>query len=147
MDHLDVVTAFLNPEIDDDNIYITLPDGWPEGLNAPKIIIRLRKALYSIKQAPRLWHDNLNAFLLSLGFTQSSANPNLDLCSNDILILLFINDISMSYPVATAKVAIDVQAKLPEIYWITNLSPACHFLGNEICRSEIGTGISLRQKA
>jgi len=30
MDHLDVVTAFLNPEIDDDDIYMTLPKGWPE---------------------------------------------------------------------------------------------------------------------
>jgi len=28
MDHLDVVTAFLNHEIDDDDIYMTLPDGW-----------------------------------------------------------------------------------------------------------------------
>jgi len=27
MDHLDVVTAFLNPEIDDDDIYMTLPVG------------------------------------------------------------------------------------------------------------------------
>jgi esterase/lipase superfamily enzyme len=52
MDHLDVVTAFLNPEIDDDDIYMTLPEGWLEGLNAPKIIVRLRKALYCIKQAP-----------------------------------------------------------------------------------------------
>jgi len=70
MNHLDGVTAFLNPEIDDDDIYMTLPDGWPEGLKAPKIIVRLRKALYSLKQAPRLWHDDINAFLLSLGFTQ-----------------------------------------------------------------------------
>jgi len=76
MDHLDVVTAFLNPEIDDDDIYMTLPEGWPEGLNAPKIIVRLRKALYGLKQAPRLWHDDINAFLLSPGFTQSSADPS-----------------------------------------------------------------------
>jgi len=48
MDHLDVVTAFLNPKIDDDDIYMTLPEGWPEGLNASKIIIRLRKALYGL---------------------------------------------------------------------------------------------------
>jgi len=46
MDHLNIVTAFLNPEIDDDDIYITLPEGWPEGLNAQKIIFRLWKALY-----------------------------------------------------------------------------------------------------
>jgi len=27
MDHLDVVTAFLNPEIDDHDIFMTLPEG------------------------------------------------------------------------------------------------------------------------
>jgi hypothetical protein len=52
MDHLNVVTAFLNLKIDDDDIYMTLPEGWPEGLNAPKIVVRLRKALYGLKQAP-----------------------------------------------------------------------------------------------
>jgi hypothetical protein len=66
MQHLDVVTAFLNLEIDDD-IFLTLPDGWPEGLNAPKIIVRLRKALYGIKQAPWLWHDDINAVYCLLG--------------------------------------------------------------------------------
>jgi len=49
MDHLDVVTALLNPEMNDNDIYMTLPDGGPEGLNAPKIIVRLRKALYGLK--------------------------------------------------------------------------------------------------
>jgi len=60
MEHLDVVTAFLNPEINEDDIYMTLPEGWPEGLNAPKIIFRLRKALYGLTQAPRLWHNDIN---------------------------------------------------------------------------------------
>jgi hypothetical protein len=39
IDHLDVVTAFLNPEVDDDDIYMTLPEGWPESLNAPAIVV------------------------------------------------------------------------------------------------------------
>jgi hypothetical protein len=147
MDHLDVVTAFLNPEIDDDNIYMTLPEEWPEGLNAPKIIVRLRKALYGLKQAPRLWHDDINAFLLSLGFTQSSADHNLYLCSDGILILLYVDDISMSYPQAAAKAAIEVKGKLSEKYKITKLGPARQFLGIEIYRDENGTGISLGQKA
>jgi len=45
IDHLDVVTTFLNPEIDDDDIYMTLPEGWPGGLNAPTIIVQLTKAI------------------------------------------------------------------------------------------------------
>jgi len=144
MDHLDVVTAFLNPEIDDDDIYMTLPERWPEGSNAPKIVGRLRKALYGLKQAPRLWHDDINAFLLSLGFTQSSADPNLYLRSDGILILLYVDDISMSYPEAATKAAIEINAKLSEKYNITNLGQARQFLGIEIHRDD--TGISLGQK-
>jgi hypothetical protein len=53
----------------------------------------------------------------------------------------------MSYPEAATKAAIEVKAKLSEKYKILNLSPACHFLGIEIYRDEIGTGISLGQKA
>ena len=90
MDHLDVVTAFLNPEMDVDDIHMTLPEGWPEGLNAPKIIVRLRKALYGLEQVPRQWHNDINAVLLCLGFTQSSADPNLYLCSDGILLLLYV---------------------------------------------------------
>jgi len=111
VDHLDVVTAFLNPEIDHDDISITLPEEWRDGSNAPKIVIRLRKALYGLKQAPQLWHHNINTFLLSVGFTQSSANPNLYLCSDSILILLYVDDISKSYPEAATKAAIEVKAK------------------------------------
>jgi len=34
MGHVDVVSAFLNSEINHDDIYLTLQEGWPEGLNA-----------------------------------------------------------------------------------------------------------------
>jgi len=144
MDHLDVVTAFLNTEVEDGDIYMTLPEGWPEGSNAPTIVVRLRKDLYGLTQAPWLWHDDINAFPLSLGFTQSSADPNLYLRSNGILILLYVDDISMSYPEAAANAAIEVKVKLSERYKITNLGPAPQFLGIEIHLDD--TGISLGQK-
>jgi hypothetical protein len=145
MDHLDVVTAFLNPEIDDNDIYMTLPEGWPEGPKAPKIIVRLRKALYGLKQAPRLWHDDINASLLSLGFSQSLADPNLYLRSDGIMILLYVNNISMSYLEAAAKAEIEVKAKLSQQYKIMNLGPARQLLVIEIHRD--GPGVSLSQKA
>jgi hypothetical protein len=63
------------------------------------------------------------------------------------MILRYLDDISMSYPKAAAKRAIDVKAKLPDKHKITNLAPSRQFLGIEIYRNEKGTGISLRQKA
>jgi len=53
-DHLDVVATFLNPEIDNDDIYMTLPERWPEGSNASKIVVRFKKGLYGLEQAPQL---------------------------------------------------------------------------------------------
>ena len=67
-----IYTAFLNPEVDED-IYMVLPEGVPEA----NTIVKLKKALYGLKTAPRLWHKTINAFLLSLEFTQSEADPNL----------------------------------------------------------------------
>jgi hypothetical protein len=31
INHFDLVTAFLNPEFDDDDIYMVLLEGWPHG--------------------------------------------------------------------------------------------------------------------
>jgi hypothetical protein len=99
------------------------------------------------RAAVTLWHDDINAFLLSLGCTESSANPNHYLHSDGIPILLYVDDISMSYPEAATKAVIEVKAKLSEKYKITNLCPEYHFLGIKIYRDENGTGITLGQKA
>jgi hypothetical protein len=51
IDNSAVVTAFLNPEVDDHDMHLTLPKGYPEGLNAPAFVVRLKKALCGLKQA------------------------------------------------------------------------------------------------
>ena len=128
---------------------MVLPEGWPEDLDAhaPPIIVRLRKALYGLEQAPRLWHNDINTFLLFLGFAQSQADPNLYICSDGILILLFIDDISMMYArtESATKAVIEVKAKLPDKYRITNLGQARQFLHIEIHYDD--HSISLGQKA
>jgi hypothetical protein len=143
IDKLDVVTVFLNSDIEDDDIYITLLEGWQVGLNAPKIIVRLRNALYGVNPAPRLWLINFNSFLLSLGFTQSSADSNLYLGSNGILMLPYVNDITILYLEATTEAAIKDKLKFVEKYLIKNFAWASHFLGFEIYHNAFGTGISL----
>ena len=111
IDHLDVVTAFLNPEVDDPDLYMEVPVGWDDGSHDSEIaagtVVRLKKALYGLKQAPRPWYGDTSNFLLLLGFTQSKADPNLytfgDITSiGDItnisgrpltLLLLYVDDI------------------------------------------------------
>jgi len=47
----------------------------PEGVQVAegRKCLRLNKALYGLKQSPREWHQNINGFLLSLGFKRLQA--------------------------------------------------------------------------
>ena len=61
--------------------------------------------------------------------------------------LLYVDNISMLYPEDATKVAVEVKTRLSEKHKITNLGPACQFLGIKIHIEENGTGISCAQKA
>ena len=49
----------------------------PEGVFEANTIAKLKRVPYGLKMAPRPWHKTIDAFLLSLEFTQSEADPNL----------------------------------------------------------------------
>ena len=50
------------------------PDGYIQpGLE--HLVCKLKKSLYGLKQAPRCWNKSFREYLLSVGFSQSSADP------------------------------------------------------------------------
>nr|GEX18112.1 retrovirus-related Pol polyprotein from transposon TNT 1-94 [Tanacetum cinerariifolium] len=65
---MDVKTTFLNGTLKEE-VYVAQPDGFVDPDHQKKIY-RLRKALYGMKQAPRVWYDELSTFLTSKGFTK-----------------------------------------------------------------------------
>ena len=67
--HLDVKIAFLNGEIKED-IYISQPEGFLIK-GKEDHILKLKKALYSLKQAPRAWNSKLNEVFIQKGFVRS----------------------------------------------------------------------------
>ena len=53
-DQVDIVTAFLNGELEDkDEIYVEPPQGREQYRNGQKMYWRLRKTLYGLKQSAR----------------------------------------------------------------------------------------------
>ena len=49
---MDVKTAFLNGELDED-IYMIQPEGYVEESN-PNLVCKLNRSLYGLKQSPRM---------------------------------------------------------------------------------------------
>eukprot|EP00171_Calliarthron_tuberculosum_P002755 IDg2755t1 len=62
-DQMDIVTAFLNGDLDED-IFMEVPAGFKDPAR-PNIVCKLQKALYGLKQAPRQWYAKINDFLLN----------------------------------------------------------------------------------
>ncbi|KAA3470075.1 retrovirus-related Pol polyprotein from transposon TNT 1-94 [Gossypium australe] len=75
---VDVNNAFLNGELTEE-IYMSQPPGFEEtGLSGQKLVYKLNKALYGLRQAPRAWFQTLKHYLVGqLGFHASNADPSL----------------------------------------------------------------------
>lgn len=66
--HLDVKTAFLNGEIQEE-VYVIQPEGFVKK-GKENMVYKLIKALYGLRQAPRAWYAKLNKCLEELGFVR-----------------------------------------------------------------------------
>jgi len=145
--HMDVVTAFMNPKIDRDNIYREMPLGinWltSTGSVSTGSALVLRKALYGLKQAPRLWYEDIDGYLQSIGFRQSAEDPNLYL-QPGVLLVLYVDDLLIAYN-GTEGRGHQIKQLLQKKYKMCDLGAAKRFLGIGIERTEEG-GFSICQR-
>ena len=122
--YIDVKTAFLNPFLKE-KAYMAQPEGFEYG----SLVCRLHKALYGLKQAPRAWYANINSYLRKIEFQNSTADPNLYLAP-DVLLILFVDDTLI---VATSITALQkLKSQLTQKYDMTDLGEARQFLGLQI---------------
>jgi len=148
VDHMDVVTAFLNPRIDRGKIYMEMPLGidWlaSSGSASSRSVLILRKALYRLKQAPRLWYEDIDGYLQSIGFRQSAEDPNLYL-QQGVLLVLYVDDLLIAHNGAEGR-GHRIKQLLQKKYKMCDLGTAKRFLGIEIERSKDG-GFSICQRS
>ena len=135
LDQLDVKTAFLNAPVQED-IYISVP----EGMDIPAgYVMKLNRALYGIKQAPREWHKEIDTTLHTLGYTSCIK----DTClywkrtrTNNIIILgLFVDDMPTAYHRLDQSEWKEDKEKLKLKYELSELGDVHHVLGMKITRS------------
>ena len=63
---MDVKCAFLNGFLNEE-VFVEQPKGFQDP-HFPDHVLRLKKAVYEMKQAPRAWYDRLTNYLLDRGF-------------------------------------------------------------------------------
>ena len=70
---MDVTTAFLNGTLEEE-VFMQQPEGY-EVKGEEKLVCRLKKSIYGLKQSPRCWNIALDSFLKEMGFSQSINDP------------------------------------------------------------------------
>ena len=149
IEQMDVITAFLNPILQEE-VYMELPEGYtlPESHTFPRtsggrVICRLRKCLYSLKQAPRAWYTDIDAYLTgTLGFTRSEEDYNLYI-SKHVILLLFVDDILLFSPKMDAISAL--KSFLNAKYQMSDLGPIQQYLGIQVVRDRQAQTIHINQ--
>jgi len=140
VDHMNVVTAFLNPRIDQDNIYMEMPSGidWhvSRGSASSGSALILRKARYGLKQVPRLWYEDIDGYLQSIGFRQLAEDPNRYI-QQGVLLVLYVDDLLIAHNGAEGR-AHRIKQLLQKKYKMCDLGAAKRFLGIRIERTKDG---------
>lgn len=91
--HLDVTTAFLNGFLDE-TVYMKKPITYECNSNDNKVL-KLKRAIYGLKQSSRAWYQRVNDYLIDLGYKKSKYEPCLfTKCEGSVkvFIALFVDD-------------------------------------------------------
>lgn len=96
--HLDVTTAFLNGFLKED-VYMAKPVTHDCNSCSSKVL-KLKRAIYGLKQSSRAWNQRIDKCLKNLGFKQSQYEPCLYTKFEGnlkIIIALFVDDFFVFY--------------------------------------------------
>ncbi|WZY94101.1 hypothetical protein YC2023_066430 [Brassica napus] len=141
---MDVKNAFLQGELEDE-VYMLPPPGL-EGMVKPGNVLRLKKAIYGLKQSPRAWYHKLSTTLNGRGFRKSELDHTLFTLTTPagiVVLLVYVDDIVIT---GSDKVGIkETKEFLKSVFDIKDLGEMKYFLGIELCRSEEGLFISQRK--
>ncbi|CAI7906612.1 unnamed protein product [Closterium sp. NIES-54] len=142
---LDFSTAFLQGSLHEE-IWLRRPPGFT-GSFPPGTQWSLWRPVYSLRHAPREWHDTLRTTLAALGFAPSTADPSLFLRTNTSLppfyVLVYVDD--LVFATADIEALALVKSELQKRYTCTYLGELRSYLGLQITRDRARRTITLTQ--
>ncbi|CAL1375244.1 unnamed protein product [Linum trigynum] len=140
---MDVSNAFLHGELNEE-VYMKPPPG----MNLPdkRMVLKLKKSLYGLKQASRQWFAKLASSLLKNGFAQTASDYSMfvkRIQGRMLIVLVYVDDIL----IAGASLGDIEQLKLflGREFKVKDLGDLKFFLGLEVYRDVNGIHVNQRK--
>lgn len=132
---MDVKTAYLHAPIDRD-IYMEQPEGYHRG--GEKLVCKLEKSIYGLKQSGRNWNEMLHTSLIGDNFTQNPA----DHCvytkeskeTGKVIIVVWVDDLIIA--ASNTQSLEQVKNMLSTRFKMKDLGRLKYFLGIDFCQTE-----------
>ena len=146
MEQMDVTTAFLYGDLEEE-VYMELPEGMFEGKDMTGKVLRLWRALYGLKQSPRMWNIHVDKARGEFGLRRLTS----EFCVyaiydkyDRVLLDLFVDD--MFIIGAVVERIGGVKRFLNNRFKMKYLGKATYLLGMEIRRQPQGDVLLLQEK-
>lgn len=148
IDQMDVKTAFLYGLIDQ-LIYVEMPRGTETDANK-NMVCKLLKALYGLRQSPRLWYERFSSFLLEKHDLQRiHADHSIFISKagiNGPVVSTFVDDIKIM-GVKRSGMTERVKRELMSAFSMVDMGPISFYLGLKVERDRERKSIKLAQPA
>ncbi|KAJ0862094.1 putative RNA-directed DNA polymerase [Helianthus annuus] len=143
---MDVKTAFLNGDLDED-VYMKQPEGFePEGQE--HLVCKLKKSIYGLKQASRQWYLKFDEVMKKQGFMKNQVDQCTYLKmsgSNFTILVLYVDDILLASN--SLDMLHESKRLLSHNFDMKDLGDASYVIGIEIHRDRNKGILGLSQRA
>ncbi len=141
---MDVKCAFLNGDLDEE-VYMQQPEGFI-AKGEERLVLKLHKSLYGLKQSPRAWNQKLDKALHAMGFKRSMHEACLYFKQGEggeIFLIIYVDDIIIM--ASNLELINTCKDKLHEQFQMSDMGEAEFYLGIQIKRNRGAKQLTLHQ--
>lgn len=144
---LDVKTAFLYADIEED-VFVEMAPGYATtDKNGVRFVMKLEKSLYGLAQSPLNWWKTIDPRLIEIGFAPLKSDPCVYIYDRDgvvIIITLYVDDLLVAG--GNMQVIQTIKSKLMDKFKMSDMGDVSLVLGMEVKRDRKNGSISISQE-
>ena len=145
---LDVRKAFLNAKLDED-VYMQQPEGFADGTDR---VWKLHRAIYGLKQSPRVWNQELDSTINKIGYQRSQVDPcvyyrTVPGYAVPMMLSIYVDDIVAAYHPNLHEQWLKDKQMLSDSYDLSDIGDVKWLLNMAVCQSPDRRSITISQNS